>query len=196
MDNIKKLLKLRINCLNLILFISCVSIVILPSLANAGGKTHLGQKLKEHVTLFYIQDDDGNCRTNFSDPFDLSFVFKFVDMNAGGTLFSVPEDKELVITDIFWEATGDLAGSVAELNIQEIDVITGLPEGGVKLEAAKAIGTTDNDTFVADSVHIIAGIRINPGTVPCAIITKRTASGSRTFLEPVSVLIYGYLIKK
>ncbi|MGB5707817.1 MAG: hypothetical protein WBM41_13420 [Arenicellales bacterium] len=196
MNNVKNLLKHRINCLNLIVFISCVSIVILPSLANAAGKSHLGQKLKEHVTLYYIQDDDGNCRTNFQPPFDPSYVFKFVDMNAGGTVFSVPEDKELVITDIFWEATGDLAESVAELNIQEFDAITGLPEGGVKLEAAKAIGTTDNATFVADSVHIIAGIRINSGTVPCAIITKRTASGSRTFLEPVTVLMYGYLIKK
>lgn len=163
--------------------------------------THLGQPLDSHVNLAYAEDSEGICVTNFA-PGPSGPRFNFVQLSPSGSTiadpFQVPTGHELVITDVFYVATRSdsrsLIGSVAELNIQNFDAATGAVTGSVLMLASKTV--SDNDSFVADRIHLVAGLRIGAGKVPCAILTVRRDDGTRTFLRPLndSLYIYGYLI--
>ena len=155
---------------------------------------HLGQPVFDHVTL-QLRDSnspDGCIFGAYPNPVNLFRWF------PNGTIakdrFKVPNGKNLIITDIYWEGaprTGPgSAGTATQLHLWYLDNTDPF------LRSTPVTNSVATETaLVGGSEHLIAGLRIPPGKVICGRITDVDTHGSRD-RSLGAVSLHGYLVKQ
>lgn len=149
--------------------------------------THLGLPPSRHVALQLKSDIDSICQN------DRSFFRLYANGVAQSTVYEVPDNMFLVVTDVMWNAvpspTAFTPGRVVNMRLDVYD-----PDGtyrGSPFRSAPVLITPDHGTMLGGSEHLTAGVRIASGKQLCTYALAQSSSGAAVNTVRTSI-VYGY----
>lgn len=164
---------------------------MLYSCSILAAPTHLGMHPSRHVALTLASDPDTVC-TNKRSFFRLD-----ADGVEASTVYKVPDDMYLIVTDVVWNAeplpTAFTQGRVVNMFLHVYD--TNGTYKGTPFRAAPQLVTSEHGTVIGDSEHLTAGVRIGPNNHLCAYVLSKSSNVSA--VNTVShAIVYGYHVRK
>ena len=143
----------------------------------------------EHVALMLKSDVGSVC------PNNRSFYLLNSDGVTAPTVYKVPDNKELIVTDVVWEAvpspTAFTPGRVVTMRLD----IYNVTYKGTAFRSAPQLITSEHGTMIGDSEHLTAGVRIGPNNHLCAYALAQNSSGAAVNTVRNSI-IYGYYVPR
>jgi hypothetical protein len=180
---------------------SSILLLFLISFQANAATGHLGQDTRNHVTLVYLGDNNSVCPANPPRINKRSFYRVDPWGNIPSTKFKIPKGKELVITDVTWNAPYSFSSSPTPLIIGDSAVLKlGIHKASdgshiiIPFESRPVPITTENHRRVGSTEFMASGFRVGHGRILCAIVDDVGAGLTAGKYDPSLVTLHGYLI--
>jgi hypothetical protein len=162
--------------------------------------THLNQPaISDHVMLIDQAIPGGSKICGTLSFQDRAFFQAFPDGTLATRPFEVPENSNLVITDVEWSAYGGPLGTnpLAAGNTLRLRIFLAVPMSSVQVFSSRGITL---DTFSAtgrpgSSEQLTAGFVVDPRVTICPTVSQLMPSSTASVYID-SIILRGYVIPK